>query len=606
MNFLRIRRPVETLASVAFRVFMTVLILSGLRQECAADNRMPAGMLTRDEICRPNPNYDLTAVPVLASNTITMNNLGQVLALEQPSAAQVMNSGPVSYLENTEYQPSDGSTLYFKDHYDLDILQIVPIEPHMYTGVIGPNPGWDLNVSYENGVFTVHGNGEHPPFQFPVMFDAVSAAFELVSAADIRYGVVFPTRRADWNEPTAEPSPIVLGEGQTLIVKSNFDTYYKVGNLSASQSPGTVSFDLACLANCQYRTRLWLPGADSRYGLQAGGHFIGLAPGSLSNNWALINDYGKVITNTGLPNRAYPGAYYVYEQGMLVDLPASSADRFLIPPSPPAGLSGKIQALNNSDTEVRGSGYAWVGNVRHASLSLYDNQTRTVTMSFLPPHPLDSSIYAYDAHGLNNSSQVVGRIKSPGGGSDDQAYVYLPQAAYGYPAGMNILTIGSQTTSITPLKIDDSGKITGHFKSVDDGETRGFILDLAPGSLKVLEPVSSDYSDAFVNGANKDGQAAGYSFSIGLGSRATLWDKDGNPQDLNSRIPDYPGWELGAVYAINDTGQILGTGKLNGAAAVFLLTPGRPICTPNIAPISHGLLPGRLVPGHFPQELVFP
>jgi probable HAF family extracellular repeat protein len=44
--------------------------------------------------------------------------------------------------------------------------------------------------------------------------------------------------------------------------------------------------------------------------------------------------------------------------------------------------------------------------------------------------------------------------------------------------------------------------------------------------------------------------------------------------DLNTLIPVGPAWVLSEATAINDGGQIVGTGGINGQTHAFLLTPG--------------------------------
>jgi len=46
-------------------------------------------------------------------------------------------------------------------------------------------------------------------------------------------------------------------------------------------------------------------------------------------------------------------------------------------------------------------------------------------------------------------------------------------------------------------------------------------------------------------------------------------------QDLNNMIPAGTGWVLQAGAAINDAGQIAGSGTLNGKSHAFLLTPAQ-------------------------------
>jgi hypothetical protein len=43
--------------------------------------------------------------------------------------------------------------------------------------------------------------------------------------------------------------------------------------------------------------------------------------------------------------------------------------------------------------------------------------------------------------------------------------------------------------------------------------------------------------------------------------------------DLNSLIDPLSGWELTGGYAINDAGQITGSGRIGGQSHAFLLTP---------------------------------
>jgi probable HAF family extracellular repeat protein len=44
-------------------------------------------------------------------------------------------------------------------------------------------------------------------------------------------------------------------------------------------------------------------------------------------------------------------------------------------------------------------------------------------------------------------------------------------------------------------------------------------------------------------------------------------------QDLNSLIPAGSGWVLNDAYGINERGQIVGDGTINGQSLAFLLTP---------------------------------
>ena len=55
-------------------------------------------------------------------------------------------------------------------------------------------------------------------------------------------------------------------------------------------------------------------------------------------------------------------------------------------------------------------------------------------------------------------------------------------------------------------------------------------------------------------------------------ARALLW-RGGRTVDLNGLLPLNSGWVLEEARAINNRGQIAGTGLFHGAPRAFLLTP---------------------------------
>ena len=62
--------------------------------------------------------------------------------------------------------------------------------------------------------------------------------------------------------------------------------------------------------------------------------------------------------------------------------------------------------------------------------------------------------------------------------------------------------------------------------------------------------------------------------------------------DLNSLIPSGSGWALTEAYAINSSGQIVGTGILNGVEhAVLLADPPASVPEPSTAlPVAVGIV----------------
>ena len=89
------------------------------------------------------------------------------------------------------------------------------------------------------------------------------------------------------------------------------------------------------------------------------------------------------------------------------------------------------------------------------------------------------------------------------------------------------------------------------------------------------------------NGINNNGQIVGsYGFSSGI-VHAFMYES-GSMVDLNSLLPANSGWVLTDALRINDAGQIIGLGTLNGVDSVFELT---------LAPVPStiGLLAGGIV-----------
>jgi probable HAF family extracellular repeat protein len=74
------------------------------------------------------------------------------------------------------------------------------------------------------------------------------------------------------------------------------------------------------------------------------------------------------------------------------------------------------------------------------------------------------------------------------------------------------------------------------------------------------------------NDINELNEVVGYS-ETSTGNHAFLWD--GAMQDLNDLISD-PDWVLESALAINEAGEIVGAGLLNGESHGFLLTVGAP------------------------------
>lgn len=81
-------------------------------------------------------------------------------------------------------------------------------------------------------------------------------------------------------------------------------------------------------------------------------------------------------------------------------------------------------------------------------------------------------------------------------------------------------------------------------------------------------------SQSIASGINNAGQIIGYAVPTrgAANAHATLW-QDGRVYDLNTLIDPNSGWELQGAEAINNRGQIVGSGTLQGKPRYFVLTP---------------------------------
>jgi probable HAF family extracellular repeat protein len=71
---------------------------------------------------------------------------------------------------------------------------------------------------------------------------------------------------------------------------------------------------------------------------------------------------------------------------------------------------------------------------------------------------------------------------------------------------------------------------------------------------------------------NDSGQVVGWSTNSVGDQRAFLYS-DGVMVDLNGLLPPGSGWELLEATGINESGQIVGNGVINGQTHGFILTP---------------------------------
>jgi probable HAF family extracellular repeat protein len=191
-------------------------------------------------------------------------------------------------------------------------------------------------------------------------------------------------------------------------------------------------------------------------------------------------------------------------------------------------------------------------------------------------------------YGLAGSSAIL--IDPNVNVNDASDVVYLPTPAGGRAVDINDSNMVAGTTG-------SSSRTTPVTYS------QAFLYGYDTDNLVIL-PVLEGGLRSSASDVNELNQVVGSSESAS-GNRAVLWDESGAIIDLNSLI-SAGSWVLTSATAINDYGDIIGTGTLNGVAQGFLLTNGtipEPPPTQNLAPVA--VLSADVYSGKAPLTVTF-
>jgi probable HAF family extracellular repeat protein len=168
-----------------------------------------------------------------------------------------------------------------------------------------------------------------------------------------------------------------------------------------------------------------------------------------------------------------------------------------------------------------------------------------------------------NAYGINNLGQVVGYEVSGF------------QFAFIWDETNGIRNIGFSSfpemyANMCAYGINDLGQVVGASTSLNCA----FLWDEENGTRDLGKVTATDHL-AEARAINEQGQVVGFVDSF-LGVRhAALFDSscNGNNIDLNDMIDPSLGWTLEISYDINNYGQIVGVGNLNGNDHAFFLIP---------------------------------
>ncbi|MEH2449494.1 MAG: DUF3466 family protein [Nostoc sp.] len=252
-----------------------------------------------------------------------------------------------------------------------------------------------------------------------------------------------------------------------------------------------------------------------------------------------INNLGQVIGDSLGRNKFNLSYPFLYSNGITQPLPLQNAIPYAI----------------NDRTQIVGDRGQIVG-VESGGPFLYSDG---IVTSIGNPNNV--------VYGLNNLGQVIGILSS--------------NTAFLYENGQttNLGTLPGDVYSMAN-DINDLGQVVGSSGLTGVSGGHAFLYSSSTG-LKNLGRLRPTDLFSVATGINNLGQVVGYSGTDpnyyaagGIGMRAFLYS-DNTLYDLNDLIApgSDPGFTLTVASAINNNGQIVGGGAVNGEAHAFLLTP---------------------------------
>jgi probable HAF family extracellular repeat protein len=118
--------------------------------------------------------------------------------------------------------------------------------------------------------------------------------------------------------------------------------------------------------------------------------------------------------------------------------------------------------------------------------------------------------------------------------------------------------------------INDSGQIVGRSRTAENASGRAFLY-----SNGTMTNIGTLGGDSIARAINNNGDVVGQSYTTmnNTNVHAFIYS-NGVIQDLNTLLPVGSGWTLLFATDINDYGQIVGVGTINGESHGFLMSPG--------------------------------
>lgn len=135
----------------------------------------------------------------------------------------------------------------------------------------------------------------------------------------------------------------------------------------------------------------------------------------------------------------------------------------------------------------------------------------------------------------------------------------------------------------TSQGLNNAGNMVGVAVNADFSELRA-VFWASSASPAVILSTTGEFPNGTAEGISDKGQIVGEAFNSDFSDlHAFMWPSSASPGiDLNTVIPSDSGWELLVARGINNRGEIVGTGFLNGAQHAYVLIPVRSPVAPSL------------------------
>jgi len=272
----------------------------------------------------------------------------------------------------------------------------------------------------------------------------------------------------------------------------------------------------------------------------------------------LSNPDGTRVVLAPLPGGAWTTARGMNDLGLIVGSSVSASGRA----TGAIFTDGQPQAF----VPTLGGSYSILGDVNNAGwitgISATSGNLNAHAFIFNGTAMQDlGSVYGYGSNGhvINEAGQVAGETTLKEGN------VYFNHAMIWSNGVMRDLgTFGGRSSSTAGM--NDGGVVIGSAQTAA-GASHAFMY--ANGVMTDLGAPAGGSS--YARAINNQNAIVGWNVDASFQSHPFMYDQ-GNMIDLSSLVDPGSGWVLAQAEGINDNGQIVGYGYLNGRASGFLMT----------------------------------